>query len=679
MFDASRFRDGLPGAMVLAAYAIVFAVQPSGHAQPPPLAKPTQPAPDVGKPSESAATRFPLDPLDPVEIERAVAFVRKERGLPENVRFVSVSLKEPPKEIVRQARPGDGSPREAFLILLDRETGRGYEAVVDVGVGVVRSYKALAEGVQPPIMLDEFGECEQAVKRSPVFREAMRKRGIENVDLVMVDAWSAGHYGNEPPEDKGKRLVRALCWVRSEPRDNAYARPVENIVAVVDLNRRQLLRLEDYGVVPIPPRAGNWAREYLKEFRTDMKSLEVNQPDGPSFTVQGHEVKWQKWSLRVGFNPREGLVLHTVNYDGRSVLYRGSIAEMMVPYADPKASSYHKNVFDMGEYGVGMLANSLTLGCDCLGTIRYFDGHMTDSQGRVVTIKNAICMHEEDFGMLWKHTDLSTGQSEARRSRRLTVSMVSTVGNYDYGFYWYFYQDGSIQMEVKLTGIMNTTALKPGEPARYGKEVAPQVNAPYHQHYFNARLDLAVDGEQNTVEEVNTRSAPAGPENPFQSAFFAEATPLLKELDAQRNTNVASARFWRIVNVGRKNGIGQPVAYRLCPGETTLPFALPDAPMRKRSGFLSRNLWVTAFDSDQKFPAGDYPNQNPNSEGLPSWTKANRDLANRDVVLWYTFGQTHIPRLEDWPVMPVSSVGFMLRPDGFFDSNPALDLSPPVR
>jgi primary-amine oxidase len=279
--------------------------------------------------------------------------------------------------------------------------------------------------------------------------------------------------------------------------------------------------------------------------------------------------------------------------------------------------------------------------------------------------------------MLWKHTDWRTSQSEVRRARRLAVSMVATVGNYDYGFYWYLYQDGSIGMEVKLTGIMNTTALKPGEPARYGTEVAPQLNAPYHQHYFNARLDLAVDGERNTVEEVNVRSAQAGAENPYQSAFFAETTPLLKELEAKRNTNPASARFWRIVNTEHKNAMGRQFAYRLCPGESTRPFAQPGASLMKRAAFLTSNLWVTPFDPKERFPAGEYPNQHPGGDGLPSWTARNRDLADRDVVLWYTFGQTHVPRLEDWPVMPVSSVGFMLRPDGFFDQNPALDLSPP--
>lgn len=626
----------------------------------------------------SAVDRHPLDPLDPEEIQQAVATVRKERSLPASVRFVTVTLKEPAKDAVLGLKPGQAVPREAFLILLDNATGRGYEAVVNLSSRAVTRYEALPQGVQPPIMLEEFADCEEAIKRSPAFLAAIKKRGVDDVRLVMVDAWSAGHYGNEPAEDRGKRLSRALCWVRSEPGDNGYARPLEGIVAVVDLNRKEVLRVEDYGVVPLPPQAGNWARSYVKETREGLKPLAVSQPDGPSFQVNGQEVLWQKWALRIGFNPREGLVLHTVRYDGRPVLYRASIAEMIVPYADPKEASYRKNAFDLGEYGVGMMANSLALGCDCLGTIRYFDGHMADSQGRVVTIKNAVCVHEEDAGILWKHTDWRTNQTEVRRSRRLAVSMIATVGNYDYGFYWYFLQDGTIQVEVKLTGIMNTTTLKPGETSRFGTEVAPRLNAPYHQHFFNARLDFGVDGEANTVEEINTVALPPGPENPYGNAFTAEATPLLKESNAQRTTNPLSARFWRVTNPRRKNGLGRPVAYRLCPGENVIPFAQPSAAVLKRAGFLTKNLWVTPYRADERYPTGEYPNQNPGGDGLPLWTKADRGLAETDLVVWYTFGQVHIPRIEDAPVMPVSSIGFLLRPDGFFDSNPALDLPPPT-
>jgi primary-amine oxidase len=293
-----------------------------------------------------------------------------------------------------------------------------------------------------------------------------------------------------------------------------------------------------------------------------------------------------------------------------------------------------------------------------------------------VTIKNAICVHEEDFGLLWKHTDWRTGQSEVRRSRRLAVSMIANVGNYDYGFYWYFYQDGTIQMEVKLTGILNTQALKPGESPRYGTEVSPRLNAPYHQHFFNARLDLDIDGEANSAQEVNTHSAPSGPENPHDNAFVAEVTPLNTELAAQRNTNPQSARFWRVVNPARKNGLGAPVSYRLYPSENVPPHSRQVA-FLKRAGFLTKNFWVTPYRSDERFPAGEYPNQSPEDTGLAKWTKADRDIAETDLVLWYTFGLTHIPRAEDWPVMPVTSISFSLRPDGFFDSNPALDLPPP--
>jgi primary-amine oxidase len=429
----------------------------------------------------------------------------------------------------------------------------------------------------------------------------------------------------------------------------------------------------------LPTKPGNWGSASIAHPRPDLKPLEVSQPEGPSFTVSGHEVRWQKWGFRVGFNPREGLVLNTVAYDGRPILYRGSIAEMIVPYADPRESSYRKNVFDLGEYGVGMLANTLAPGCDCLGTIRYFDAHLADNQGRVVTIKDAVCLHEEDVGILWKHTDWRNNQSEARRSRRLAVSMIANVGNYDYGFYWYFYQDGTIQMEVKLTGIVNTMALKPGEVPRHGTEIAPRLQAPYHQHFFNARLDLDIDGEANTVHEVNTRGVPSGPENPHDNAFVAEATPMSTESAAQRNTNPFTSRFWRVINASRKNELGGPVAYRLCPGENVLPQAQPTAALLKRAGFLTKNLWVTPWHPEERYPAGEYPNQHPGGDGLPRWTHADRNLAETDLVVWYTFGQTHVPRVEDWPVMPVSSIGFLLRPDGFFDANPALDLPSPSR
>jgi primary-amine oxidase len=648
------------------------------------MAIPTEVQHDTEHTSNGAipsAHKHPLDPLYPAELEQAVRILGREKYLAGDVRIASINLIEPAKGLME--KPSNGAPfeRRALAVLLDRGKRAAYEAVVDLAGNTVTSVTELPTGIQPSVMLDEFGECEQAVRRSPLFHEALKKRGVTDADLVMVDPWSSGMYGTELPGEQGVRRLRALCFLRSEAKDNGYARPIDSMVVVVDLYKMEVMRIEEYPIAPIPPEPGNWAREYIPNVRTDLKPVEIVQPEGVSFTVTGNQVEWQKWKFRVGFTSREGLVLHTISYndDGveRPVLYRASICEMVVPYGDPGEQYYRKNAFDIGEYGLGMLANSLALGCDCLGVIHYFDFPLVDSHGNVTPLKNAVCLHEEDYGVLWKHTDWRTGQSEVRRSRRLSVSFIATVGNYEYGFYWYFYQDGSIQCEIKLTGIMNTTALAPGEQSKHGVEVAPQLNAPFHQHIFAARLVPSVDGPNNSVVEVNSSAMPAGAGNPHGNAILAEEKVLSTEQEAQRRVNSSSARFWRVVNPSKKNRLGRPVGYRLVPGENCPAFAHADSPIMRRAGFTQNHVWVTPYTPQERYAAGEYPNQHPTGDGLPNWTKANRKVEDTEISLWYVFGHNHVPRPEDWPVMPVAMLGFQFRPDGFFDRNPAMDVPPP--
>ena len=625
-------------------------------------------------------TLHPLQPLSADEIKAAVAILKAQQSLGERVRFISVALHEPAKSVVLGFEPGQPFEREVEMVLLDNTSQGTFEAVVSLTQKCVTSWKSIPD-VQPAIALDEFFECEAAVRSSPDFQAALHKRGVTDMSLVAIDPWSAGFYGDEPEGDEGRRLVRTLCWVRSHPTDNLYAHPVEGVLAIVDLNTMEVIRVEDHGVVPIPPEDCNYTAEHIKNFRTDLKPLETVQPEGPSFTVEGHEVRWQKWRMRIGFTPREGLVLHTVGYEDqgqvRPILYRASLAEMTVPYGDPQVQCYRKNAFDVGEYGVGMLANTLTLGCDCLGAIRYFDATLTNSQGEPVIIKNAICMHEEDYGILWKHMDWRTEQTEVRRSRRLVVSFIATVGNYEYGFFWYFYQDGSIQYEAKLTGMMNTTAVMSDEVPKYGTLIAPQLYAQNHQHIFSIRLDMSVDGMNNSVYEVDTEAAPPE-ENPYGNAFYAKSTLLETELEAQRLIDPFKARYWKIVNPAKTNRMGHPVGYKLAHGENGLPFALPNSSVVKRAGYMTKHLWVTPYDPAERYPAGEYPNQHPGGAGLPQWTAANESVENTDIVLWYTMAHTHIPRAEDWPVMPTSYIGFMLKPVNFFDLNPSNDVPPSV-
>lgn len=622
----------------------------------------------------------PLEPLSAEEIAAASAILKAEKGLAATARFVFVSLHEPPKAAVQA---GDAVPREAFVVLYEKAERKTYEAVVSLTERSVTSF-AHIEGVQPPVMAEEFMACERLVQSDPQWQAAMRARGVEDYSLAMIDPWAAGYTGPEDDPSE-RRIIRPLTWVRSEPGEHGYARPIEGLIVVVDLDAMKVIEVADHGVVELPPKAGNYdphrmtAPDNVPRFdgpRAGLKPIEITQPEGASFTVTGHAVAWQKWHVRVGFTPREGLVLHELSYDGRPIVYRASLAEMFVPYGDPAPTHRFKNVFDQGEYGVGWLANPLTLGCDCVGEIFYFDGVVNDQDGEPMTIPNAVCMHEEDVGIGWKHTDFRTEEVEVRRLRRLVISSIATVGNYEYGYFWYLYTDGTIEYEVKLTGVISTGALAPGERPRHGTLVAPGLYGPHHQHFFCVRLDMAVDGNANSVVQVDSEPLPFGPENPTGTAWRTVRTPYESEAGARGQVDPLRGRFWRIENPEKVSALGDPVAYKLVPGENVAPMFLPESRFAQRAGFTAEHVWVTAYDPAERFAAGEYPNQHPGGDGVPRYAAADRPLEGADLVLWYTFGAHHVVRPEDWPVMPVTHVGFKLKPAGFFEGNPALDMPP---
>ncbi len=638
-------------------------------------------------------TSHPLDPLTAEEISAVRGLVvasaeydELERG----GRFITIELRSPAKaalidridRLERGERPPE-LPREADVVLLDRADASTHEITIALDGPRLLEWRRL-EGVQPLAVVEELAEAEELVKRDPAFQAALAKRGVTDFDAVQIDAWPPGNFG-DPSEEDG-RLARCVAFIQPRPGDSEWAHPVDGLIALVDLTRLEVLRIDDHGVVSIPAESGNFDVEAAiadaGALRDDIKPLEITQPEGPSFEVDGRVVRWQNWELHVGFTPREGLVLNEVAYRDRgvrrSIIHRASLSEMVVPYGDPGPTHYFKNAFDAGENGVGIAASSLTLGCDCLGEIRYLDATVSNGNGDPVPIPNAICIHEEDVGVLWRHIEWRTGEGEVRRARRLVISSFSAIGNYDYGFFWYLHQDGTIANEVKLTGVLSTGAVAPGETPAHGVLVAPGLNAMVHQHYFNLRLDLDVDGTENSVVEVSTRSTPPGPENPHGNAFEVERRPLSTEREGRRRVDPASARWWEIVNPRRRHRLGAPVGYRLVPGENARPFAQPDSPVMRRAGFIGEHLWVTPYEPRERYAAGEYPNQHPGGAGLPEWTEADRPIADTDLVVWYTFGHHHVPRPEDWPVMPVATIGFQLRPVGFFTRNPALDVPPPV-
>jgi len=619
-------------------------------------------------------TEHPLAMTTVEEVERVRAALADAGFLGDTVRFAFFLPEEPPKAEVLAFSEGDVVDRRFRVALLDLASGRSWDTVVSATNGEVVSSRELdpaTEG-QPPIIDSEFMVVEEILNADPGWLAALEKRGIDPT-LVRAAPLSAGVY--DYPDEAGRRILRSFGFVQEHEKDHCWAHPIDGLVAYVDLTTGAVDRIIDAEALAVPSESsGNFDDPQVQGPPLDtLKPIEITQPDGRSFTIEGNRVRWAKWDLRIGFNEREGLTLHQVSFDGRPIVYRASVAEMVVPYADPSPVRFWQNYFDNGEYMLARGADSLQLGCDCLGDIAYLDAVIADDLGAPKTIQNAICVHEEDYGVLWKHSDIFTGSAETRRQRRMVFSYFAPIGNYDYGFYWYLYLDGTIQLECKATGIVFTAA----GGTEYASQIAPGLTAPYHQHLFSARLDMTVDGVRNAVEEVEAQRVPMGPGNPYGNAFTQARTRLTRESEARRDADGSVGRAWQIVNPEVSNAVGRPVGYQLLPEGRPALLADAESSIHARATFAAHHLWVTAYDPAERYPAGDFVNQHPGGAGLPAWTAADRPIDGEDIVVWHTFGTTHFPRPEDWPVMPVDHVGFTLKPVGFFDRNPTLDVPAP--
>ena len=579
--------------------------------------------------------------------------------------------------------PTRATDRRLRAFLVNTGTGESTDVVVSLTQKEIVSARRLDPGKdgQMPILDSDFAAVDEITKADPQWRAAMARRGYHDVSTIRTCPITAGVFG--VADDDRRRMVRVLAFVQAREHDLAWAHPIDGVAAYVDLVEKKVFKVTDEFELPVPAESGDYDDEAVRgPHRTTLKPIEITQPEGPSFTLDGHALRWQDWSMRIGFDLREGLTLHQIgwhDHDGgheRPVLYRASIPEMVVPYGDPKFR-YWQAYFDTGEYLVGKFANSLELGCDCLGEIAYLDATVTDDTGQPRTIPNAICIHEEDFGILWKHTDIFNGSAQSRRQRRLVVSYFTTVGNYDYGFYWYFYLDGTIECEIKATGVLFTSAY-PGAEHPYSTEVAPGLAAPFHQHLFSARLDMTVDGLANAVEEVDVSGLPIGPDNPYGNAIAETVTRLTRESQAVRRADGSRGGPGGSSAPSRRTGSAAPPATRSTRSRRRCCW--PTRTRRWPSGPGSRP--TTCGSPGTTRPTAGRPatssTRTPGGAGLPAFIAGDQDIDGADIVVWHTFGPTHVPRPEDWPVMPVARCGFVLKPTGFFDRNPTLDVPPPA-
>jgi primary-amine oxidase len=621
----------------------------------------------------------PLDSLSKKEILETVEILRTAGKTSDTSRYSLITLHEPPKDEVLQFHSGTSFGRQSFAVVYERATNQTSEAIVDLQKRALLSWKQVP-GVQPSFLVEDAEILQAAVRADPRFPELVRKRGITDLARVGIGDWPGGYYGD--PAESGFRLRRAVFTYHDA--NNQSDRPIENLTADVNLNTRKVVRWDDGNVVPIPPSGAGLAALPAAPTREAPKPLIIDQPAGPSFDIRHHEVRWQNWHFRFGFNSREGLVLYTVGYEDRgrvrSILYRGSCSEMAVPYGDPGMNWFFKNAFDGGEDSMGRYASMLEPLRDYPGNAKIFNVVLPSETGDWFEIPRAVALYERDGGLLWKHYDKDHSQNEARRARELVLSWVATVGNYDYGFNWVFHQDGSLEMEVLLTGFMEckATSLKTVPAAghhegdlKYGRLVAEDLIAVNHQHFFSFRLDMDVDGTNNSVVEMNTSAVPPGTDNPHKNAFTMTETLFHNEQEAERNMSLEDNRHWTVINPSIKDSLGYPVGYTLLPGENSVPYEAPDSWLRKRANFTNAHFWTTPYDTSQMFAAGLYVNQSKGEDGLQRWVEAKRPIQDKDVVVWYTMGITHMPRPEEYPMMAVHKAGFMLVPNAFFVQDPA--------
>jgi primary-amine oxidase len=606
--------------------------------------------------------KHPLAQPSASDVSAAVAVIRADSRTPPTVQFQSVGVREPVK--ATYLKEPSTLRHEILCVCYDPRQRVTLEISVDPISRTITEFKRL-DDVQPLITPFEFDSIEAIVHRNVLFRRALERRGL-HIDSVVVEPWASG----VPRSSFPGRLVRCIFFVRSNG-EMRYDRPVEGLHMLVNTSTRQAMEVHDKLVIPV----ANPAVVPKPSPRPSPKPQPRPKGD-PQLIV------WNNWSFRWVLQPKDGLVLYDVAWNDkgrrRPIAHRLALSEMFVPYGDTSAAWTWRTAFDAGEYGVGLSSRSLTRGLDVPATASTHPIVIVDRDGNPITINDAVAWFEKPSGLLWRHVNLETDVAASKSGTEFTIQHCATVGNYDYMLSWIFAQDGTIRFDVALTGIMlvkgtgDTVWSQNLDSRKTSHMVQPGLLAPFHQHFFSVRLDLDIDGPDNSVHELDIWSPPAGSENRSLNAMMIDDWEFRFEQEACTSVKPSAARRWNIQHASATNSFGMPTAYCLVPGINAQPFLKPEAAPRKRAAFINHSLWVTHHKDHELYAAGPYPNQSSAGEGLPRYVSNNESIRNRDVVVWYTFGVTHVTRPEDWPIMPVEHAGFSLMPMGFFNHNPTI-------
>lgn len=664
-----------------------------------------------GSRERQAKQELPLHPLDPLtfsEIHEAhmvllnssVAARNQRKNarktgndpMPNNIRLHAVVLEEPEKDDVLAWKAGDSLPsRKASVILMVDDVI--YKLVVDLTSRTLESEEVYHGTGKPTMNFYDMNTATALPLQHPEFLESLKSRELEPKEVTCIPV-SSGWYPTE--EDDKRRLIKVQCYY-SGGTGNFYMRPIEGITMVVDLDSKKIVKYIEHDHVPLPDADGTDFRLSAQKspMLKPLHPISLEQPEGPSFSVAGHYVKWANWEFHVKPDYRAGSIISQAAVrdpatgDLRSVLYKGFASELFVPYMDPTEGWYFKTYMDAGEYGFGLQCMALQPLNDCPRNAYYMDGVFVDADGKPYIRPNMLCIFESYAGdVAWRHTESPISDQEVREIRpkvTLVVRVIASVANYDYILDWEFQTDGLLRVKVGMSGILMVKgsshnsvneAVEANEEL-YGTMLAEKTVGIIHDHFITFYLDLDVDGTDNTfVQNKMVRKKPAEGMSPRKSYWGVEKVVAKTEHDGKVKLSLFKPAEYTVTNQKKKTKIGNPVSYKIVPGQTAGSLLALDDPPQIRAAFTNNQMWVTPYNRSEEYAGGLYAYQSQGEDTVSRWTRRDRPIEDKDIVVWYTVGFHHVPCQEDFPIMPTVTRSFELKPTNFFESNPIVKTYP---
>lgn len=629
-------------------------------------------------------TPHPLNALSADEIKQAVEIVKASPDFKPNTRFTQIALAEPDKakvwDFVLNGTAVD-APRQANITMLDGKYI--VEALVDLKDKKILHWEPIKDA-HGMVLLDDFMAVQSIINGSKEYADIVKKRGIADPSKVITTPLTVGYFDGKDGLKQEDRLLKVVSYLDVGD-GNYWAHPIENLVAVVDLVEKKIVKIEEGQAVPVPmiPRPYD-GRDRIP---VEHKPLEITEPEGKNYTITGNMIHWQNWDFHLSLDSRVGPILSTLTFNDngkkRQVMYEGSLGGMIVPYGDPDVGWYFKAYLDSGDYGMGTLTSPLVRGKDVPSNAVMLDQIIPDYTGQPMTIPRAIAVFERYAGPEYKHQEMNQPNVSTER-RELVVRWISTVGNYDYIFDWVLHENGTIGINAGATGIeavkgvMAKTMHDPSakDDTKYGTLIDHNIVGTTHQHIYNFRLDMDVDGTSNSLVAMDPEVKPNTAGGPRTSTMQVNQYNIDTEQQAAQKFDPGTIRL--MSNVSKENRMGNPVSYQIIPyAGGTHPVAsgakfAPDEWIYHRLSFMDKQLWVTRYHPNEMYPEGKFPNRSIHDSGLGQFSKDNESLDKQDNVVWMTTGTTHVARAEEWPIMPTEWVYTLLKPWNFFDETPTL-------